>query len=113
MLILGDPRQGTLLLYVPESKPALTVCNGVSDLKACVQRLAAADATRQALQEHFPRRYRASNHSALWGYMGTDEALEKIGDSGDWSLIRIDRSPIADEDVFAALASLKRRSEGG
>lgn len=113
VLILGDPRQGTLLLYVPESKPALTVCNGVSDLKACVQRLAAADATRQALQEHFPRRYRASNHSALWGYMGTDEALEKIGDSGDWSLIRIDRSPIADEDVFAALASLKRRSEGG
>ncbi|WP_248794878.1 TcdA/TcdB pore-forming domain-containing protein [Pseudomonas sp. MWU13-2105] len=113
VLILGDPRQGTLLLYVPESKPALTVCNGVSDLKACVQRLAAADATRQALREHFPRRYRASNHSALWGYMGTDEALEKIGDSGDWSLIQIDRSPIADEDVFAALASLKRRSEGG
>ena len=113
VLVLGDPQQGTLLLYVPESQPALHEFSGISGFKACVQQLAARDATLQPLQERFPRSHRASNHSALWGYMGPDEALEKIGDNGDWSLIQIDRSPIADEDVFAALAKLKRKSEGG
>ena len=113
VLILGDPKQGLLVMYVPESKPALAEFSGISGLKAFVQRLAAGDATRWALQEHFARSKRASNHSALWGYMGTDEALEKLGDNDDWSLIQIDRSRIDDEDVFAALASLKRKSEGG
>ncbi|MBV6750034.1 hypothetical protein KV580_06980 [Pseudomonas chlororaphis] len=113
ILVLGDPQQGTLLLWVPASTPALSEFTGVSGLKACVQRWAAADATRQALQEHFPRSCRASNHSALWGYTGTDEALEKLGDNGDWSWIQIDRSPIDDDDVFAALARFKRQSEGG
>ncbi|WP_191485713.1 TcdA/TcdB pore-forming domain-containing protein [Pseudomonas sp. FEN] len=113
VLILGDPRQGPLLLYVPESTPALTEFNGISGLKAGVQQLAADEATCKMLQAHFPPRHRASDHSALWGYTGTDEALEKLGDDGDWSLIQIDRSPIIDEDVFAALASLKRKSEGG
>jgi len=113
ILILGDPQQGTLLLWVPASTPALSEFTGVSGLKAGVQRWAAADATRQALQEHFPRSCRASNHSALWGYIGTDEALEKLGDNGDWTLIQIDRYPIDDDDVFAALARFKRQSEGG
>ncbi|MPQ68728.1 MULTISPECIES: TcdA/TcdB pore-forming domain-containing protein [unclassified Pseudomonas] len=113
ILVLGDPQQGTLLLWVPASTPALSEFSGVSGLKACVQRLAAADATRQELQEHFPRSSRASNYSALWGYTGTDEALEKLGDNGDWTVIQINRSPIDDDDVFAALARLKRQSDGG
>ncbi|WP_248746753.1 TcdA/TcdB pore-forming domain-containing protein [Pseudomonas sp. MWU12-2037] len=113
ILVLGDPQQGTLLLWVPTSTPALSEFSGVSGLKARVQRLAAADATRQELQEHFPRSCRASSHSALWGYTGTDEALEKLGDNGDWTVIQIDRYPIDDDDVFAALARLKRQSEGG
>ncbi|NWD03641.1 TcdA/TcdB pore-forming domain-containing protein [Pseudomonas gingeri] len=113
VLVLGDPGQGTLLLYVPASASALSEFSDVSALKAQVRQLAAADATRTALQEHFPRSCRASNHSALWGYTGTDEALEQLGDNGDWSLIRIDRYPLQDDDVFTALASLKRHSEGG
>ncbi|AMB84320.1 hypothetical protein AWM79_02990 [Pseudomonas agarici] len=112
ILVLGDSQQGTLLLYLPTSTSALCEFNGVSGLKAYVQQLAAADATCQALQEHFPLNRRASNHSALWGYTGTDEALEKLGENGDWTLIQIDRYPIDDDDVFAALAKLKRRSEG-
>ncbi|NWB98928.1 hypothetical protein HX882_23825 [Pseudomonas gingeri] len=113
ILVLGDPHQGTLLMHVPASTSALSEFSGTRELKACVQRLAAADLTRQALQEHFPQRCRASNHSALWGYTGTDEALEKLGDNGDWSWVQIDRYPIDEDDVFAALASLKRQSEGG
>ncbi|MGY2200242.1 TcdA/TcdB pore-forming domain-containing protein [Pseudomonas gingeri] len=113
ILVIGDPEQGTLLLYVPASSPALSEFCGASGLKAHVQQLVAADATLRELQEHFPRRYRASNYSALWGYTGTDEALENLGDNGDWSLIQLDRGRVDGDDVFAVLASLKRQGEGG